>query len=459
MKRLFTFLFILIALNKGYAQCQANFTYSLNAAGNVTFSNNSTFTSTNVIFTWNFGDYQSSNLVNPSHTYAGNGIYVVTLNLYDSISNNFPCYSSFSQTININSTVCLLTAFASTLQGSGGIVFFNDLSSGTIPLTSYTLDYGDNTTSSMVGGHTYSAAGLYTVILNEENSPSCTSTYSTVINVSVLNCSLNANFNFSINSGTVNFINTTSGASPSANYLWSFDNSNTSNAQNPPAQIYLYNGIYTVNLTVTDSTLFWCSSSISKTISITNASCYVNSSFTLVKDSTQMPAIVWNAYPNYPTNVVSTIWNWGDNTTSNIMYPTHTYSAAGVYNICLTLSVSCGSSTTTCINSNIFRNSGANSMAMVKVINTTAGIKYNTPFLNANWKIIPNPSNGLINISNLNDSYDNVIILNQLGEQVYHKNIGDATAIQLELNLPNGIYFVKLNSLQGSQIKKMIIDK
>ena len=42
-------------------------------------------------------------------------------------------------------------------------------------------------------------------------------------------------------------------------------------------------------------------------------------------------------YPS--TNQVIYLWNFGDGTTSNQMNPTHTYSAAGTYNVCLTMKV------------------------------------------------------------------------------------------------------------------------
>lgn len=459
MKKLFTFLCLLFMINKISAQCTANFVYTLNPGGNVTFSNTSAATSSNPTYYWNFGDYNSDTLVNASHTYAGNGIYYVTLQLNDSTSAS--CMSSITKTITITSASCLLSAGISTYQSTGGSVFFYDNSSGNLPSTTYTLNFGDNSTTNYIAAHTYSAAGNYTVTLTAANSPGCMSTFTTVLNVQILTCSVSANFNFSVNGGTVSFVNTTTGASALANYQWNFDNSNISNLQNPPPETYLYNGTYTVTLTVNDSSLFWCSSTITKTIAVTNAPCYANSSFVMSKDSTQVPSIVWNAIPNYPTNVVSAIWDWGDNSSSSGLYPSHTYSATGMYNICLTVSVSCGNTSTTCINSNIYKNANGESMAMasVHVINLAAGIKKQVPAKNV-VTVFPNPNNGTFSIKDLNGEFDNAVIIDQLGKVVHIcEDLANTKEIQMDTLLSKGVYFIRLNSNNGIITKKIVITK
>ncbi|MBL7918296.1 MAG: PKD domain-containing protein [Bacteroidia bacterium] len=441
------------------AQCAANYTYSVGAGGNVTFSNTSTFTGTMVTYTWDFGDMSPiSNLVNPSHTYSNNGIYNVTLYIYDSIPNN-SCFNIITQTLTINTSSCLLSANVSTFQSSGGTVFFNDMSTGINSNTTYTLDFGDNTSSNMISSHTYTAAGLYTITLIAENTPSCTSTYTNVINVSVVNCNLNPNFTYSVNGGVVNFLSTSTGTSPTTQYYWYFENGNQSNAQNPPPQTFLYNGNYTVTLQIQDSVLFNCSNYITQTITITNAPCYVNSSFTLSKDSTALPAIVWNAYPSYPINVVSAIWNWGDNSSTAALYPSHTYSAAGVYSICLTVSVSCGQSSTTCMSSNIFKSSESMVMATINVINVAAGIKDNSELDSKTIIIYPNPNKGEFNIRTNGELIESVKIYNSLGKEVYFKNNIYGSEYLINSGLSKGIYFLKVKGESRSYLSKIIISE
>lgn len=461
MKKIFTFLLLAISLGKLSSQCTANFTYTLNAAGNVTFSNTSVVTGTNVSYSWDFGDNTAySNAISPTNSYAGNGIYLVTLYVYDSIPPNSLCYNAITQTIVITNTVCLVSANISTIQSSNGVVLFSDASTGTIiNSTTYTLDLGDNSTPNSFGAHTYSASGNYTISLIEFNSPGCSSTYSSVINVIVQPCTLTANFSYSPSGGTVTFTNTSVGTTSSTTYFWNFYNTNASFLQTPPPETFNYNGSYLVSLSVYDSVLFYCSSTITKTIIIANAPCYVNSAFTMAKDSTQVPLVVWNAYPSYPQNVVSAVWNWGDNSSTNALYPSHTYSAAGTYSICLTVSVSCGGVSTTCFNTLIYKGGEANQIATVHVINLTAGLINQTKSVLSEIKIQPNPNNGVFEIDNLNSEYDELLLYNQLGQQVYIKNITEQTKTNMELDLSNGIYYLQLSKGSSIQMKKIIINR
>lgn len=463
MKKIFTLLLMVLALNNLNAQCSANFSYTLNPGGNVTFSNTSVSSGTNPIYAWDFGDNQYSTAVNPTHTYAGNGTYMVKLMINDSVASSF-CTNTYSTPITITSTACIVSANVNTVQSTGNLVYFNDASTGTTPFTTFTLNYGDNSSVSTFSAtfstsHTYSAAGNYFVYLQVANSPTCISTYSAIISVITQTCNLAANFNFSVNAGSVSFTNTSTGTSSSTVYYWMFDNSNTSTAQNPTPQTYLYNGTYTVILSAMDSITNFCSSTISKTIAITNAPCFVSSAFNMSKDSTQMPAIVWNAYPSYPLNVVSAVWSWGDNTSTTALYPSHTYSAAGMYSVCLTVSVSCGSTSTTCFSALINRGGEANQIATIHVINLSTGIKTQEKALLSNFVIQPNPNNGMFSIKNLNNDYQSLNIYNQLGQETYSKNVSDLSDVNLELDLPNGIYFMQLSSGSSKQTKKIIINK
>jgi hypothetical protein len=54
----------------------SNFTFSSNSSSLINFQNNSLFAST---YTWDFGDGNSSNEVNPTHNYASEGEFTVRL--------------------------------------------------------------------------------------------------------------------------------------------------------------------------------------------------------------------------------------------------------------------------------------------------------------------------------------------------------------------------------------------
>ena len=69
-------------------------------------------------------------------------------------------------------------------------------------------------------------------------------------------------------------------------------------------------------------------------------------------------------------------FNWGDGSTSNTAYPSHTYSVAGTYSICATITDNFGCASTYCQNDAVFRsgnNSTYSNMVYVNVKSGTAG--------------------------------------------------------------------------------------
>lgn len=83
----------------GGVPCQANFAsmQDTNNAMKYYFFNTSTGNPSS--YSWSFGDGTSSNLANPTHVYAQNGTYTVTLIIFGS-----SCQSSVTQTIVVNGT-------------------------------------------------------------------------------------------------------------------------------------------------------------------------------------------------------------------------------------------------------------------------------------------------------------------------------------------------------------------
>ena len=371
-KKLTAILLFTIAVNFTKAQCSANFTYAAGAGGNVTFTSTSLGTTSNTAYYWNFGDggnYWAMANPNASHLYSYNGIFNVSLTITDSLG---PCTSSIVLTVTVNNAPCVGNAAFNYNQAAGGLVnFFNN--SGVGPNGIYAWGFGDGTTSNLVSpGHTYTLSGLYNVTLTATDQLGICS-YSTVqsISVTVASCSLVAGFTYTLGAGgTVNFASTSTGTTPSTNYFWSFGDGAYGNGPNP-IHTYSSNGVYNAYLTVSDSVGFFCMDSLMQTINV-NGPCFANVNFTMAKDTLALPAIVWDAFPSYPGNIIAANWTWGDGSSTLALYPSHTYSAAGLYSICVSITVACGSTATACSNNNIYRTSGtaeSNAIAMINIIN------------------------------------------------------------------------------------------
>ncbi len=82
-------------------------------------------------------------------------------------------------------------------------------------------------------------------------------------------------------------------------------------------------------------------------------------SYTLTATSTPH---YYDAVPAYSSNVSSARWYWGDGTSTVGLYPSHTYSVAGTYSICVTAYSSCGDSAVSCQNDAVSRLANNNSV-------------------------------------------------------------------------------------------------
>ncbi len=446
----------------------ANFSSTQGANGLVNFNNTSTGTVLGTTYSWNFGDNSTSNTASPAHTYSANGLYTVTL----TANNNFSiaCISTKTAVVNVNSYCNLVAGFGFTL-GANGLVNFKSTSTGTTVFSQYSWNFGNGSGSGIAPTRNYAVNGTYTVILTVTNFsvfPACTSSVSQVITVtSNNNCSLTANFVATNGlSGSVSFSNTTAGIFAPYTYTWTFGDGFSSNLINP-SHTYASAGVFNVTLNVKDSVN--CTSSITKTVNISNIPCVANANFTLIP--TNVPKY-WIAIPSYPWNVVAATWSWGDATSSNSLYASHQYSVSGTYTICLTVTASCGGTASTCssyfVNKSSVQDTSGN-MIHVNVVEPEM-VSQETGLLklkdnNVSYNVYPNPSSGEINviINGLGNGKATLTVLNLLGERVYETKaeINNGTIYkQIELNnLTGGVYFIKVDSQSKSYTKKILLNK
>lgn len=444
----------------------ANFTYTMGANGLVNFISTSIGTNSFTNYRWTFGNgivLSGNNMTSTAQTYTANGTYVVTLK--DSTSNP-ACVSQISQTINIGNVVnpCNLSANFSG-AGTNGVFNFNNTSTGTSAGVTYLWNFGDATTSSSVSpSHTYTNAGNYTVTLSANNnySYSCVSTKTTVISVSI--CSLASNFTHTVGAnGLVNFSSTSTGTNALTGYSWNFGDGNNGNGANT-SHVY-NNGNYIVTLNAVNYSVNpSCSDTSSHSIIVNTNTCIANANFSIAPTAT---AQYWNVIPASPANVSSAIWTWGDGSSSNTLYTSHQYSAAGTYSLCLTVTVNCGATSSHCSSYYIFRSSEQDNSTMIYVNVIDPYIfmaNSNIEMKSILYTIYPNPSNGdfNLNVSGLDYGLVKVSISNIIGTQVFETEVeasNGSLSKELHVNyLSNGIYFVKINSGKKEHIKKIVIN-
>lgn len=146
----------------------------------------------------------------------------------------------------------------------------------------------------------------------------------------------------SSNPMTIHFIDQTIGNPTS--WSWNFGDNGTSTLQNP-THTYAQNGTYTVVLTVYCSNI---ASSYSSTVVISGGTTSCQAIFTSNPDSSNQYLI--HFHDQSTGNPTSFSWNFGDNSSSSLQNPSHTYAQAGTYTVTLIISgTGCQSTTSNII--------------------------------------------------------------------------------------------------------------
>ncbi len=315
-----------------------NFSYTINVGGVINFSNTSTGTTSLTSYSWNFDDgtavYQTATT---THSYMSNGNYSVTLYVTDSL--NY-CYNSITIPILINNLPCNVNPFFTYYFGPNATISFFGNSSPYSPSNTFGWNFGDGGTTTMQNPvHSYTASGIYTVsLVTTDITGTCNATYSNT--VSIIACSLTANFSYTLgNNGLVTFSNTSSSISSSTitNINWNFDDGNHGYGS-PITNNYINNGVYNVHLTITDTSSVsgWCNDTITIPISVTNVTCGIGVSANAYGCNSYIVGPYINNTGCFYANITYTgttnyTWYFGDGTQSNLLNCVHTYSLNGTY--------------------------------------------------------------------------------------------------------------------------------
>jgi PKD repeat protein len=429
-------------------------------------NNISTGTISTTSYSWNFGDGTGSTLFAPAHAYSNPGIYTITL----VATNNATCVSTATDLINMCGGSSTIASISYSFNSSTNILNCFASVTGTNAASTYSWNVNPN---GVPGNYTASVLnpsfaipnGTYQIVFfcktNGNVSNTCLISAGGggwyVFTGSTTPCNLTANFNSSNGSGgLVNFNNTSTGTSSITTYQWNFGNGSTSTLTNP-SNTYTASGIYTVTLVASTGT---CNSTKSNTLSVNINTCVANSNFSLAPSGT---AQLWFAIPANSVNISAAQWSWGDGSTSNTLFTSHQYSAAGFYSICLSVTVNCGSSSQSCSTYSIYKGAGSSEgFITVNVIQEgTVGMKEISNSLNQKISVYPNPSSGkfVIELEKELNSETTITISNLIGEIVYTSLLKNKST-QIELNqVPTGIYLVKLQNQEGSSLSRIMIQK
>lgn len=337
----FVILFSFFA-NASFGQLKAQFTSNIQSGCSpviIAFEDQSTGNPTS--WKWNLGNGASSTQQNPITTYFNPGVYTVKLTVQNSSGKDSTVKTAYI-TVYANPQVIFN---ASPLQGCFPLKvdFSNGSKPGSGTITDYLWDFGDGNTSTEVKpDYTYTSAGTFDITLKITNSYGCTSalTKSDFVHI---DDGVNADFSLSeLNvckkPATAVFKNN-SESSGAINYVWNFDDGTTSTSKDP-AHTYTASGNY--NVVLTAETAGGCSDTASMRIVVAiPSSSFSNTAATC---SNQSIAFTNTSVPT----PVSSIWYFGDGTSSTDINANKTYTKTGTYTVKLVnvFSANCSDSVT-----------------------------------------------------------------------------------------------------------------
>ncbi|MEP6724515.1 MAG: PKD domain-containing protein [Bacteroidota bacterium] len=240
------------------AQLQANFiadkTGGCSPVG-ILFTNTSTGTSANAMYTWDFGNGNTSANRNAGAVYKEEKNYTVTLTVQDGGQTSVKTLS-----VNVYAKPIVNDISVSPVKGCLPVntVFSATASAGSGSINGYLWDFGDGNTQqgySASQQHTYNVPQKASISLTVTNSFGCSVTAQKKDMVEIIPA-INAAFTASQTilcreTDAVQFSNSSYGPG-TLSYLWEFGDG-TTNTLKEPAHSFNKKGIYTVKLTVTSS--------------------------------------------------------------------------------------------------------------------------------------------------------------------------------------------------------------
>ena len=309
--------------------------------------------------------YQWSNGTTGATQNLSPGTYVVT-------ASDGSCTAR--DTITISSSTTPTAGFSWTGACAGATVQYSDQSASPGPISSWTWNFGDGSTSQLQNpSHTYAANGTYSVSLVVESNSGCRDTI--VRQVTLAGAPLAAFTSTPACEGAMVVFSANQAAGLTA-WSWSFSNgSSASGAQ--ASVVFNTPGTHTATLSVTDSQ--GCTGTVTQSIVVSpSPSAVITAPLNICRYSpVQFSAQAGAGASGY-------LWDFGDGNSSALQQPWHTYSAAGTYNISLIVTNAAGCSDTVRqmiqVNEPPVANAGpdvAICLGESAALNATGGVQFN----------------------------------------------------------------------------------
>jgi len=308
-----------------------NFSFSTNCNSGIFTFTNQTLQYGSIVTTWNwnFGDFNTSSQVNPSHYYGVVDTFMVKLTAINANG----CKDSLEKALIVPPPIAP-NFFADTVC-SGMISHFNDtLLSPTAPLSAWLWDFGDGGISLLPNpSHQYPNAGNYTVTLQVVDTAGCTESVTKVLPVRAKPVPQFVSSTACPGIPT-NFADTNLNIPVITSRFWTFGDGSNSVIHNP-THTYSTFGNYPVTLTLTNQ--YGCKDSLNKLVVIPQKP---KAAFKISNFCQGSPVSLSDSSVYLSASVTSWKWYFGDGDSLMMLSPTaylpvitHTYNTPGVYQV------------------------------------------------------------------------------------------------------------------------------
>lgn len=336
---LLLFLVLILPATRLAAQCNAQFTWEqIPGTLNLHFHSTSTSEHTIVTYQWFFGDGQQGDGSAPYHTYSVPGVYNVCLVITDDAG----CVDEVCHEVTVQPASGQCEAAFTWEQIAGTLtIHFNNNSYSEHDIVSNVWTFGDgHSGDGQNPNHTYEEPGTYVVCLTITDNSGCVDDVCHEVVVEAPSGDCTASFTWEQLPGTLtlHFHSTAESSHDIISYQWFFGDGQQGDGQ-APYHTYLMPGVYNVCLVITDAT--GCVDEQCHEVVVEAAAGNCEAAFTWE----QVPGTLTihfnnNSYSEH--DIVSNVWNFGDGHTGDGQNPNHTYSAPGVYVVCLTITDNSG---------------------------------------------------------------------------------------------------------------------
>lgn len=289
---------------------------------------------------WNFGDgVLSVDALTPTHIYADNGTYTVTLIVIDDDGG----IGADSLLVTVNNANPVVDAGPDRSSTEGATVHFHGAFTdpGTLDTHTIAWTFGDGATSSgtLTPDHVYADNGVYTATLTVTDKDGGVGVDMVAITVANVAPSVDAGADITATEGAAIHFNgafTDPGTLDAHTIEWQFGDGSAATGSLTPQHTYVDNGTYTVTLTITDKdggvggdTLVVTINNVAPAVDAgPNAASAEGSSLNFNGAFTD-PGVL-------DTHTIQ--WTFGDGTSSTgTLTPAHTYTDNGAYTVTLTV--------------------------------------------------------------------------------------------------------------------------